>query len=251
MDSHEAGNGLRGLRAAPSPGLLEQLRERYGLDISDEARDLGGSSSLNLQVATGNKLYVARVYRPHATVGRLNAIQWVRRELAKGGVPCAEVIPTREGEPWTVIDGRLVEVEAFVACDEKMDSWERLEQGLPWLGRIHSLLRGAPVNPEGRTPLFANHIEPFETLAGTLRGTGRVRAWGPTPDESGLIEAAEDLAQRVADAEREVVSSLPRQMVHGDFWDNNVFFRAGQVVLVADFDFMGERARIDDLALTL
>jgi Ser/Thr protein kinase RdoA (MazF antagonist) len=44
---------------------------------------------------------------------------------------------------------------------------------------------------------------------------------------------------------------LPRQLVHGDFWDNNVLFRGGRPVLLADFDFMGERARIDDLALTL
>jgi Ser/Thr protein kinase RdoA (MazF antagonist) len=66
-----------------------------------------------------------------------------------------------------------------------------------------------------------------------------------------VIEAAEELAQRVAAAERDVVSSVPRQLVHGDFWDNNVFFRAGRVVLVTDFDFMGERARIDELALTL
>jgi Ser/Thr protein kinase RdoA (MazF antagonist) len=40
-------------------------------------------------------------------------------------------------------------------------------------------------------------------------------------------------------------------LVHGDFWDDNVGFRGGRPVLVADFDFMGERARIDDLALTL
>jgi Ser/Thr protein kinase RdoA (MazF antagonist) len=30
-----------------------------------------------------------------------------------------------------------------------------------------------------------------------------------------------------------------------------VLFRGGRPVLLADFDFMGERARIDDLALTL
>ena len=67
----------------------------------------------------------------------------------------------------------------------------------------------------------------------------------------GRLDAAEELAERVADAERDVVSSVRRQLVHGDFWDNNVFFREGRVVLVTDFDFMGERARIDDLALTL
>jgi Ser/Thr protein kinase RdoA (MazF antagonist) len=48
-----------------------------------------------------------------------------------------------------------------------------------------------------------------------------------------------------------LVARLPHQLVHGDFWDNNVGFLGGRPVLVADFDFMGERARIDDLALTL
>jgi Ser/Thr protein kinase RdoA (MazF antagonist) len=251
MDRDDAGNGLRGLRATPSPRLFELLRERYGLDGTDEARDLGGSSNLNLLVAAGGGRCVARVYRPYVSAPRLDAIQRVRRELARSGVPCAEVVPTRDGEPWTVFDDRLVEVEAFVERDGDMDSWERLELGLPWLGRIHSVLRGVAVHPEGRTPLFANHIEPVDTLDWTQRGARRVRGWNPSPDELRLVEVAEELAQRVAEAERDVVSSVLRQLVHGDFWDNNVFFREGRVVLVTDFDFMGERARIDDLALTL
>jgi Ser/Thr protein kinase RdoA (MazF antagonist) len=44
---------------------------------------------------------------------------------------------------------------------------------------------------------------------------------------------------------------LPRQLVHGDFWDDNVFFQGETLEFVADFAFMAERARIDDLALTL
>jgi Ser/Thr protein kinase RdoA (MazF antagonist) len=62
-------------------------------------------------------------------------------------------------------------------------------------------------------------------------------------------DAVMDSWQRLAEAG--LVSGLPRQLVHGDFWDNNVLFRHGRPVLLADFDFMGERARIDDLALTL
>lgn len=191
------------------------------------------------------------MYRPYVSALRLDAIQMVRRELAKGGVPCARVVPTRDGEPWAVMDGRLVEVEQFVESDEQMDSWERIEWGLPWLGRIHSMLQGVTVSPEGRTPLFANHIEPDDTLDWTARGMRRIRGWDPSPAELRLVEATEELAQRVAAAEQAVVSSVRRQLVHGDFWDNNVFFRVGRVVLVTDFDFMGERARIDDLALTL
>lgn len=258
MSMDNAGNGQRGSRAIPSARLIEQLRERYGLDEAEEPLDLGGSSCLTLRVSAGGDRCVARVYRPHVTPARLEAIQQVRRALARGGVPGPEGVPTREGEPWTVIDGRLVEVERFVESDECMDSWERLDAGLPWLGRIHSLLRGVAVNSDGRTPLFANHIEPGDALAGTQRAARRVRAWAPSAEELRLIEMAEELAERVAAAERDIAPLLPRQLCHGDYWDNNVYFRkAGtapegwSMVLVTDFDFMGERARIDDLALTL
>lgn len=62
---------------------------------------------------------------------------------------------------------------------------------------------------------------------------------------------AEELAGLVAQAEGGLVARLPRQLVHGDFWDDNMLFRHGRPVLLCDFDFMGERARVDDLALTL
>lgn len=235
----------------PSPRLLGVLRERYGLDAADDAQDLGGSSCLNLQVAVDRVPCVARVYRQYVTASRIEAIQRVRRELARGGVPSTEVVPTRDGEPWTIIDDRVVEVETFVEREGDMDTWERLEVGLPWLGCIHSLLRDVEVSPDGATPLFANHIEPSDTLDRTLRGTRRIRGWSPTSAELRLAEAAEELADRVATAEQDIAPLMPRQLAHGDFWDNNVFFRDGRVVLVTDFDFMGERARIDDLALTL
>jgi Ser/Thr protein kinase RdoA (MazF antagonist) len=68
-----------------------------------------------------------------------------------------------------------------------------------------------------------------------------------------VAAVAEELADLVTQAETEtgLVSRLPRHLVQGDFWDDNVLFRGGRPVLLADFDFMEERARIDDLALTL
>src|SRR5438477_5716351 len=120
-----ARNGLRGLRAAPSPKLLDLLRERYGFDRIRGVRDLSGSSNLNLMIAAADRRYVARVYRPYVAASRLDDIQSARRKLACGGVPCAESVHTRDAEPWIVMDGRLIEVETFVEYDEKMDSWER------------------------------------------------------------------------------------------------------------------------------
>lgn len=247
------GQVLRGpvLRAAPSLRLFDALRDRYGIESTGGTTDLGGSSTLNLLVTDGEERLVVRVYRPWVTAERLADIQLVRRHLASGEVPCAQPIPTHEGEGWAVVDGRLVEVEPYVDHDANMDSWERLEAGLPVLGRIHTLLRPLRVSPDGASAPAANHVESLNALAWTLGGAQRIRTWDASPAELWLAEAAVELAQLVDAAERAIAAQLPRQLVHGDFWDNNVCFRAGRLVLVADFDFMGERARIDDLALTL
>ena len=71
----------------------------------------------------------------------------------------------------------------------------------------------------------------------------------PSADDLRIADVADALATELADAELVLQGSLPRQVVHGDFWDNNVLFRDGEIVVVLDLDFMGERARIDDLAL--
>jgi Ser/Thr protein kinase RdoA (MazF antagonist) len=251
MKNDNAGGGLRGLRAKPSAGLLEAVRRCYGIEGIDDTIDLGGSSNLNLLVDDNTGRYVVRVYRPYVTASRLADIQLVRRQLKGFGVPISEALTTLDGKPWMIFDGRQVEVEHYVERDADMDSWERLKTGLPLLGRIHSILQDVKVSKEGSCPLFANHIEPQDAISRTMQGVLRIRGWDPTPDELRLADAAEELAHLIFTTEWNVAPALPRQLVHGDFWDNNVFFRDGRVALVTDFDYMGERARIDDLALTL
>ncbi|MEX1008669.1 MAG: phosphotransferase [Acidimicrobiia bacterium] len=246
----DAAGGRRGQRPQLSPSLFDALHDEYGIDVSGHV-DLGGSSNLNLLITTGDARFVARVYRQHVTARRLDDIQVVRRALVTGGVPCSQLVTTRHDQPWTTVDDLLVEVEHFVEHDAEMDSRERLTAGLPLLGQIHTVLRGVTVGAEGRTPRFANHVEAEDIVDRTLDGTRRIRSWGPTSEELQLAESADELAHLLASAERDRGTALPRQLVHGDFWDNNVLFREGRVVLVTDFDFMGERVRIDDLALTL
>ena len=98
-------------------------------------------------------------------------------------------------------------------------------------------------------PRFANDLASADVAASVRRGVERIRGWDPTPAERRLAALAEGLAELVTRAEAGLVAQSP-QLVHGDCWDNNVGFRGARPVLVADFDFMGERARIDDLALT-
>lgn len=251
MSMDDAAGGLRGPRPAPSTELFDAIGEAYGIDGPAAPVDLGGSSSLNLLVGSGDDRCVLRVYRRHMTAGRLRDIHLARRELSAAGVPCPDVIPTRDGKPWLLFEGRLVEVERYVERDADMKSWELLELGLPILGRIHAVFRTLEVGEDGKNPLFANHIESSAVMDRTLRGTQRIRGWHASASELQLAAAAEELAHRVSSAEERFIAALQRQLVHGDFWDNNVFFRDGRVILVTDLDFMGERARIDDLALTL
>ncbi len=226
------------------------LADRYGIRHTGEVRDLGGSSTLNLLVRDDERRYVVRVYRPWATAGRLAAMQGARRYLASAGIPCAVPTPTVDGAPWTTVDDRLVEVEPYVESNGNMDTWERLEAGLPLLGRIHSRLRTLQTTAEGRRAPASNSIAPEHLVSGVHAGTRRLRGWNLTPGERDLADVADALAERVGQAER-AIPEFPRQLVHGDFWDNNVLHLDERIVLVADLDFMGERARIDDLALTL
>lgn len=245
----DAGGGRRGRRAVPTAELEEVLGRCYGIHAGHGA-DLGGSANLNLLLADGPVRYVVRVYRPHVTAGRLADIQRVRGELRRAGVPCPALVPARDGQPWVRVGGRLVEVERFVDHDAQMDSWDRLQVGLPLLGRIHAALQPMQVSAEGRRPLFANYLDPAQATAATARAAARIRGWRPTAAEERLARLAEELAALVA-AGGEGTQAMPRQVVHGDFWDNNVGFRHGRVVLVGDLDFMGERTRVEDLALTL
>lgn len=251
MMDPEAQAGSAG-RAADLDQVRRVLANRYGIRVSSDMPDLGGGWTLNLLVLDedAGQRHVARVYQPFVTAGRLAAIQDARRYLTGAGVPCAVAIPTQDGGTWVAMDGRLVEVEPYVVADGKMDTRARLEAGLPLLGQIHALLRTHWSTAEGRHAPVNNSIAPERLLAGVSAGTERLRRWDLTPAERDLADLSDKLVQRVAAAERPE-TGFPRQLVHGDYWDNNVLLRDERIVLVADLDFMGERARIDDLALTL
>lgn len=182
---------------------------------------------------------IVRVYRPSVSAERLADLRYVRTELRRHGLP----IPAVSGSPF-MVDGRLAEVEEYVDHDGRMNTPARLFLGAGVLGRLHSLLRELSVSPAGRTCDFANHIEASAALAGTRRGARRMRSWGWDSHADRALALAELVAARETDVS-------PRQLVHGDFWDDNVFFRGERLVAVADFDFLAVRPRLDDLALTL
>jgi len=248
--SDDAGGGERGLRATVSRHLLESVSLAYGIDVGDRQIDLGGSSNLNVRVGE-DEYYVVRVYRPHVTTDRLNEIHRVRHHLAAVGVPCDGLLRTRDGRTWIEVDDRLVEVEKYVEHDADMNTWERLATGLRTLSAMHDALANLEIGEAGRSPRFANYISADNAFEATLRGVRRIRQANPSKTDLQVAANAEQLAHFLSGAERQYNDDLPAGLAHGDFWDNNVFFRDSELVFVTDFDYIGYRPRIDDLALTL
>ncbi len=247
----DAAGGRRGTRAVVSADLEGFLQANWGVRPARAAPDLGGSSNLNLLVTDDRSLQVARVYRPFVTGQRVDALQAVRRHLASHGVACAGTIPTLGGRGWQTFEGRAVEVEPYTAAPTAMNTLARVRTGLAVLGRIHALLHRFPSGQAAAAPRFANYVAADGLVQAVAAGTRRIRAWQPSPPEARLADLADELAGTLAGREQDRPVPLRRQLVHGDFWDNNVRFRHGQVALVTDFDFLGERPRTDDLALTL
>jgi homoserine kinase type II len=132
-----------------------------------------------------------------------------------------------------------------------MNTLARVRIGLAVLGRIHALLEAFPSGSAAAAPRFANYVSATGLVPAVAVGTRRIRAWQPTPFESRLADLADQLACSLARQEQSQPGPLRRQFVHGDFWDDNIRFRHGQVALITDFGFLGHRPRTDDLALTL
>jgi Ser/Thr protein kinase RdoA (MazF antagonist) len=144
----------------------------------------------------------------------------------------------------------VVEVEEFVEQDSRMNTPPRLLRGVMLLAGIHDALADLRLGPEGDDCPYANWISPVDVAASVRAGVDRIHSWGDPADHD-LIDTALQLADLVSDVEAPLAAGGAGQLVHGDFWDNNVYFRGEKLVAVTDLDFMGKRPRVDDLALTL
>ena len=238
------------MRPMKSPELIDKIIRVYGLPPDSDPIDLGGSSNLNLLFPEGDLGYVARVYRAWLTPLRLEGIQSVRAALRAAGLPFTPIRHSADGRPFISTTSWLVEVEPFVDGQD-MNTWAELLEGMRMLGGIHTALSGITLSPGTKRAPAANHIDAADAFETTMRACSAIRAVASSSDEERIASLSEELAHALREAGDETSSELPRQLIHGDFWDNNIKFRDDSLIAVLDLDFMEEGARIDDLALVL
>ncbi|GAB3913567.1 hypothetical protein GCM10011575_20000 [Microlunatus endophyticus] len=231
--------------------LVDRIAARFGIGSLRRWSVLSSSWTTNLRLDADDRILVARLHQRWTNRDRLAAIQHVRRCARSAGLPTVTPIPAPDAATMISLpEGTLVELESYVDWDRAMKTPDLLEAGFAELGRLHDLLRSLePAIAASRAPR-ANHVPSARAAALTRLGADRIRGWNdPVLDK--LADQVVDHIEAVTAAERSWVADQVSQLVHGDFWDNNVLFAGDELAAVIDFDFMAERWRIDDLALPI
>ena len=251
MTTNEAMNTLRsGPRATISAGLIAAARHAFSLGSVTAVLDLGGTYSLNLRLRTDRETVVLRVYRPWVTPARLASVQAVRVALHADGLPVLPARLTHDGSGAITVDQRLVEAEPWRPDDGGAATPARNLAAAHLLGGLHMALRrigpGLPVVP---APVSNTLLMPDfdDWLRRTVDAVGR----RPASAETRLALAACRTVAVISEDTRRTPRAhppLPRQLTHGDFGHENVRFTGDTPSLIVDFDFLGGRPRVADLA---
>lgn len=239
-------------RVVPSAGLVESVVQAFSLPRPVHWVDLGGLWTTNLRFDyLDGSAVVARAHRAVTTPERLLMIQAAKAVARRSGLPVPAAIPAADGRGYSRLPGgTLVEVESHIDGHTPMRTFPYLREGFAALARLHDALRTLSPSTPVASPPHATYLDPDQVVDGVCRGASRMRAWGE-PRFAALADDVQRHCEAVAGQEARLRHDQVRQLVHGDFWDNNVVFRGRQLVGVLDFDFLGERDRIEELALTL
>lgn len=238
-------------RAEPTPELIDLVTASYGLRSPRRVRDLGGAYNLNFLFVAGGERLVVRVYQSWVTEERLAAIQVIRERLRAGSWPIAGLRRTVEGRTRLTFGDRLVEVEEFVEAPSCMNTWPRFRIALRAMGRLHADLWSMEAPPAARRAPRANHIAVEDLERATAPAISAIRRHRLGTEGRSYLDIAERLVDELVAYRERIGVDLLQQLVHGDYWHNNVLFDGDRIVGILDFDFVGWRPRVDDLALTL
>jgi homoserine kinase type II len=225
--------------ARKTPLSLDEARAlgaAYGLDVARVAEVPGGSVNSNFELVTAEgERFFLRVYEEQDESGARRELALVQA-LVHAGVPTPAPLQRAGEEPLLVHAQKPVAlfpwVEGSIVCQHGVTPAHAERVGRA-LARVH--VSGAAVDHVGRfTP---------KDLEARL---DRVSAEAPT-----LGGECETIRAALRAAVRERNPELPRGVIHGDLFRDNVLWQKGEIAALIDFESASRGAFVYDLAVTL
>lgn len=169
------------------------------------------------------------------------------RHLQRTGFPAPALVPNVQGQSLTVMDGDCYELQHYIEGDPFDPSWpEHLAAAAVTLGRYHTLV-------EGFVPLaLSSGGDLFHPTTARTNLTRLARAWDSVLAEplDSLILTVEQqikgLGERFAAQE-----PLPRLVIHGDYYAENLLFNGDRICGVVDYDRACWQPRVVEMAEAL
>lgn len=201
--------------------------------LSDFAGIAAGMQNSNYFVTVGDARRVLTVFE-HLTPIQIDFYLALMAHLSARDIPCPQPVADPEGRLWRSLAGKPA---ALLSClpgaDIETASAEQCSLLGAMLARLHLAATDFP------QPL------PNPCGAAWCEAVGRSLLPKLTADERSrlMTELAFQSAQDYA--------TLPRGVIHGDLFRDNVLWQAGQLSGVLDFYFAGEDVLLFDLAVVV
>ncbi|MEP6482595.1 MAG: phosphotransferase [Rhodoglobus sp.] len=220
-------------RAAASALLLES----YGLTaLATDRLDTERDDSFRVETTDGT--VVLKVANPadDPAVVDLQSAAMAHAATADPTLPLQHLLPTRDGAPSTIADGRIARVLSW------LDGEPLLDRMPPTPAQLHAL--GAALARLGRALAGFEHPAAHRALAWDLQHTASLRQH---TDDRLVLGVIDDFEARIAPA----LDALPHQVVHNDFHPGNLLMSGGELVGILDFGDTVYTARVCDLGVAL
>lgn len=205
------------------PEAAAEIVRAYGLELESCEPLAAGSVNSNFRLETAQGRFFLRIYEEQAEAGALRELELLRA-LARAGVPTTEPPLRLDGASVSHHQGKPVAlypwVEGDIVCTEQAVP-ARCEAVAAALARVH--LAGAALPPQ----------PPSRFDADALRERLGLIARAAVPE---LCRAAKEIEEHLPAVQAARVPDLPRGLIHGDLFRDNVLWRGDEVAALIDFE---------------
>ena len=209
---------------------IVQLARQYGISVESARPMEGGAANSSYLIHAGQRKYVLTVYEDK-TIPQVVEMGQLLRELEKYSFPTVVALQTTSGDLVAEHEGKPVLVKEYIHGQviKNMEE-DMLAQVGNALARLHQI--PAPDNLRREHPYG---LETFSTFIG-LDIDAKFDAW---------------LSDRMIYLNENTPDDLPRALIHGDMFYDNVLFDDRKLKAIIDFEEVCTYYRIFDLGMAL